>query len=150
MPHTEILGSLEAKDRTTDQWGRETDGFRSSVPAPSSPQDHDTVEGQQYWDPRQVRLSAAEVIHCWQCCLIPHLFVCWHVRRNREQQACHQGDLLCMKWSLERWKKVTVVFVVSAELKFSVEKSYLCTLFKTSSQAFLLVHFAFIFFALLL
>ncbi|KAG7244633.1 hypothetical protein INR49_029652 [Caranx melampygus] len=26
-------------------------------------------------------------------------------RRNREQQACKQGDLLCMKWALERWKK---------------------------------------------
>ncbi|XP_056241687.1 protein SFI1 homolog [Seriola aureovittata] len=26
-------------------------------------------------------------------------------RRNREQKACHQGDVRCMKWALEKWKK---------------------------------------------
>ncbi|KAM7402190.1 hypothetical protein PAMP_017454 [Pampus punctatissimus] len=26
-------------------------------------------------------------------------------RRNREQRACHQGDLCCMRWAVERWKK---------------------------------------------
>ncbi|XP_040889103.1 protein SFI1 homolog [Toxotes jaculatrix] len=26
-------------------------------------------------------------------------------RRNREQQACYQGDLCRMKWALEKWKK---------------------------------------------
>lgn len=43
------------------------------------------------------------------------LFICLHVRRNREQQACHQGDLRCMKWALDKWKKVLyVVFVLSS------------------------------------
>ncbi|XP_040015533.1 protein SFI1 homolog [Xiphias gladius] len=36
-------------------------------------------------------------------------------RRNREQQACHQGDLRCMKWALDKWKK----FVQSQRLKKS-------------------------------
>ncbi|XP_029989754.1 protein SFI1 homolog isoform X2 [Sphaeramia orbicularis] len=26
-------------------------------------------------------------------------------RRNREILACHQGDLTCMRWALEKWKK---------------------------------------------
>ncbi|XP_053172194.1 protein SFI1 homolog [Scomber japonicus] len=26
-------------------------------------------------------------------------------RRNREQQACYQGDLCCMRWAVDRWKK---------------------------------------------
>ncbi|XP_035517407.1 protein SFI1 homolog isoform X2 [Morone saxatilis] len=26
-------------------------------------------------------------------------------RRNREQQACRQGDLCCMRWAVEKWKK---------------------------------------------
>ncbi|GLD64553.1 protein SFI1 homolog [Lates japonicus] len=36
-------------------------------------------------------------------------------RRNREQQACHQGDLHRMKWALEKWKK----FVQSQRVKKS-------------------------------
>ncbi|XP_008283777.1 protein SFI1 homolog [Stegastes partitus] len=34
-------------------------------------------------------------------------------RRNREQQACHQGDLRCMRWAVEKWKK----FVQSQRVK---------------------------------
>ncbi|XP_041638913.1 protein SFI1 homolog isoform X2 [Cheilinus undulatus] len=26
-------------------------------------------------------------------------------RRNREQQACHQGDVCCMRWAVDKWKK---------------------------------------------
>ncbi|XP_044028465.1 protein SFI1 homolog isoform X3 [Siniperca chuatsi] len=36
-------------------------------------------------------------------------------RRNREQQACHQGDLRCMRWAVEKWKK----FVQSQRVKKS-------------------------------
>ncbi|XP_030277348.1 protein SFI1 homolog isoform X2 [Sparus aurata] len=36
-------------------------------------------------------------------------------RRNREQQACHQGDLCCMRWALAKWKQ----FVQSQRVKKS-------------------------------
>ncbi|KAA8593409.1 hypothetical protein FQN60_009525 [Etheostoma spectabile] len=36
-------------------------------------------------------------------------------RRNRELQACHQGDLRCMRWSVDKWKK----FVQSQRVKTS-------------------------------
>ncbi|KAM9361287.1 protein SFI1 homolog [Symphorus nematophorus] len=36
-------------------------------------------------------------------------------RRNLEQQACHQGDLHCMRWAVEKWKK----FVQSQRVKKS-------------------------------
>ncbi|XP_069000006.1 protein SFI1 homolog isoform X1 [Embiotoca jacksoni] len=36
-------------------------------------------------------------------------------RRNREQQACRQGDLSCMRWAVEKWKK----FVQSQRVKKS-------------------------------
>ncbi|XP_045885080.1 protein SFI1 homolog isoform X2 [Micropterus dolomieu] len=36
-------------------------------------------------------------------------------RRNREQQACHQGDLHCMSWAVKKWKK----FVQSQRVKKS-------------------------------
>ncbi|XP_070758707.1 protein SFI1 homolog [Enoplosus armatus] len=36
-------------------------------------------------------------------------------RRNREQQACRQGDLRCMRWAVEKWKK----FVQSHRVKKS-------------------------------
>nr|XP_046239547.1 protein SFI1 homolog isoform X2 [Scatophagus argus] len=36
-------------------------------------------------------------------------------RRNREQQACHQGDLCCMRWAVEKWKQ----FVQSQRVKKS-------------------------------
>lgn len=54
VPLRASLGSLEAADRAADPWGGETGGFRPSVPAQTSPQDGDTVEGQQHWDTRQV------------------------------------------------------------------------------------------------
>ncbi|XP_071768785.2 protein SFI1 homolog [Centroberyx gerrardi] len=34
-------------------------------------------------------------------------------RRNREEQASHQGDLRCMRWAMDRWKK----FVQSQRVK---------------------------------
>ncbi|KAM7422682.1 hypothetical protein PAMA_010636 [Pampus argenteus] len=37
-------------------------------------------------------------------------------RRNREQRACHQGDLCCMRWAVEKWKK----FVQSQRKKKSM------------------------------
>ena len=119
VPNAESLCLLVAKDRAADQWGGETGSFRASVPAATSPQDGDAVEGKQLWDTRQVRKSL-------NCCsdlsvlvtsmyvpilvsisvLRAYRFVYFCVRRSREHQACHQGDLCRLKWALEKWKKV--------------------------------------------
>lgn len=55
LPLAESLDSLEATDRAADWRRGETEGFRQPVHAETSSQDHDTVEGQQHWDTRQVK-----------------------------------------------------------------------------------------------
>lgn len=85
MPHAESLGSLEAKDWAADQWGGETESFRLSVPAPTSPQDDDTVEGQQHWDSRQVLLKWFTGLSTSE--LLTHTFVCLFMCQEKPRAA---------------------------------------------------------------
>lgn len=95
-----------------------------------------STEIQERW----IKLTATEVITIckytravsFQCCWLTDLCFCLHFRRNREQQACHQGDLRCMKWAVEKWKKVLFVVLVLSRLhmicSFTVRHQCFCFL----------------------
>lgn len=64
-----------------------------------------STEMQDRWKDTEVWVEWCNLPICWLTLTAEH--VCLHVRRNREQQAYRRGDMRCLRWAVENWKKVT-------------------------------------------